>query len=62
VSYGTEGGLFQQAGIPAVVCGPGSIVQAHKADEFIALEQLDQCAAFLERLIARWNGEAGLLQ
>ena len=62
VSYGTEGGLFQQAGIPAVVCGPGSIVQAHKADEFIALEQLDQCAALLERLIARWNGEAGLLQ
>ncbi len=55
VSYGTEAGLFQQAGIPAVICGPGSIAQAHKADEFIALEQLEQCAAFLERLIARWN-------
>ena len=37
VAYGTEAGLFQQAGIPAVICGPGSINQAHKADEFIAL-------------------------
>lgn len=55
VSYGTEAGLFQRAGIPAVICGPGSIAQAHKADEFIALEQLDQCAAFLRRLIALWN-------
>jgi len=55
VAYGTEAGLFQQAGIPAVICGPGSIVQAHKADEFIALEQLDQCAGFLRRLVARWN-------
>ena len=55
VSYGTEAGLFQRAGIPAVICGPGCIAQAHKADEFIALQQLDQCAAFLERLIARWN-------
>ena len=62
VSYGTEAGLFQRAGIPAVICGPGSIAQAHKADEFIALEQLAQCAAFLERLIARWNGEPDLLQ
>lgn len=55
VSYGTEAGLFQGAGIPAVICGPGSISQAHRADEFIAIEQLDQCAAFLERLIAHWN-------
>jgi acetylornithine deacetylase len=51
VSYGTEAGLFQGAGIPAVICGPGSIAQAHKADEFVALEQLDACAAFL-RLVA----------
>jgi len=57
VAYGTEAGLFQRAGIPAVICGPGSIVQAHKADEFIALEQLDQCAGFLRRLVARWNEE-----
>ena len=53
VSYGTEAGLFQQAGIPAVVCGPGSIDQAHKADEFVALEQLETCAAFLRRVAQR---------
>jgi acetylornithine deacetylase len=50
VSYGTEAGLFQAAGIPAVVCGPGSIAQAHKADEFLELDQLDSCAAFLRKL------------
>jgi acetylornithine deacetylase len=50
VSYGTEAGLFQGAGIPAVVCGPGSIADAHKADEFIALEQLAACDAFLRRV------------
>jgi acetylornithine deacetylase len=50
VSYGTEAGLFQGAGIPAVICGPGSIAQAHKADEFVALDQLDACAAFLRRV------------
>ena len=50
VSYGTEAGLFQRAGIPAVICGPGSIVQAHRADEFIALDQLDACAAFVRRV------------
>jgi acetylornithine deacetylase len=50
VSYGTEAGLFQGAGIPAVICGPGSIAQAHKADEFVALDQLDTCAAFLRRV------------
>jgi acetylornithine deacetylase len=52
VAYGTEAGLFQQAGIPAVVCGPGSIDQAHKADEFVGLDQLDACTAFL-RLVAQ---------
>jgi acetylornithine deacetylase len=50
VSYGTEAGLFQQAGIPAVICGPGSIDQAHRADEFVALGQLDACASFLRRV------------
>jgi acetylornithine deacetylase len=50
VSYGTEAGLFQQAGIPAVVCGPGSIEQAHKPDEFIAVSELRACEAFLRRL------------
>ncbi|CAA7613815.1 acetylornithine deacetylase [Magnetospirillum sp. SS-4] len=51
VAFTTEAGLFQQAGIPAVVCGPGSIQQAHKPDEFITLEQVAQCEAFIRRLI-----------
>lgn len=50
VSYGTEAGLFQQAGIPAVVCGPGSIEQAHKPDEYIAVSELRTCEVFLRRL------------
>ena len=53
VSFGTEGGLFQEAGIPTVVCGPGSIEQAHKPDEFIALDQIARGEAFLRRLIDR---------
>jgi acetylornithine deacetylase len=54
VSFGTEAGLFQEmAGIPAVVCGPGSIEQAHKPDEFIALEQVARCEAFVRKLFAR---------
>jgi acetylornithine deacetylase len=51
VSYGTEGSQFQRAGIPTVVCGPGSIEQAHKPNEYIALEQVRKCEAFLERLM-----------
>jgi len=50
VAYGTEAGLFQRAGIPAVVCGPGSIDQAHKADEFVELSQLAACETFLRKL------------
>jgi acetylornithine deacetylase len=53
VAYGTEAGLFQRAGIPAVVCGPGSIEQAHKADEFVALSELAACENFLRRVIKR---------
>jgi acetylornithine deacetylase len=54
VSFGTEAGLFQRrAGVPSVVCGPGSIQQAHKPDEFIELDQLAQCEAFMTRLITR---------
>ena len=52
VAYGTEGGLFSQAGIPTIVIGPGSIDQAHKADEFIAITELEKCGVFLDRLIA----------
>lgn len=47
VSYGTEAGIFQRLGCSAVVCGPGSITQAHKADEFIGIDQLEQCADML---------------
>lgn len=53
VSFATEGGLFQQIGIPTVVCGPGSIEQAHRPDEFIALEQIRQYEGFLQRLAER---------
>jgi acetylornithine deacetylase len=50
VAYGTEAGLFQGIGIPTVVCGPGHIAQAHKPDEFVAMDQLDACAVFLRRV------------
>ena len=48
VSFGTEAGLFQEIGISAVVCGPGSIEQAHKVDEYIVLEELRKCLNLLE--------------
>lgn len=51
VAYATEGGQFSQAGIPTVICGPGSIEQAHKPDEYIELTQLDKCDAFLKQLL-----------
>jgi acetylornithine deacetylase len=51
VAYLTEGGLFQQAGIPAIICGPGSIEQAHKPDEYVALEQVALCESFMDRLL-----------
>lgn len=50
VSYTTEAGLFQQAGCPSVICGPGNIAQAHAADEYVSIAQLDACMAFLEGL------------
>jgi acetylornithine deacetylase len=50
VSYATEAGLFQTAGSPSVVIGPGDIAQAHTADEWIAKDQIDKCSAFLARL------------
>ena len=50
-AYATEGGLFQEAGIPAVVCGPGSIDQAHRPDEFIEISQIEACADFLRALV-----------
>jgi acetylornithine deacetylase len=53
VSYATEAGLFQNAGVPAVICGPGDIAQAHTADEWVARSELDACMGFLRRL-ADW--------
>ena len=51
VAYGTEAGQFQQAGIPTVVCGPGSINQAHQPNEYIEMSQVRACEAFLSRLL-----------
>lgn len=51
VSYGTEAGIFHEAGIPAVVCGPGNIREAHKPDEYIELSEVASGEAFLRRLI-----------
>ena len=53
VAYGTEAGHFQNYGIPAVICGPGSIEQAHRPDEFCAVSELDACEAFLRKVIAK---------
>ena len=50
VAFGTEAGLFKNAGIPTVVCGPGSIQQAHQPDEYVTLEQLARCELFLQGL------------
>lgn len=56
VAYGTEGGLFHQAGIPTVVCGPGSMDQGHKPDEYVTVAQLQACDAMLDRLGAVLDG------
>jgi acetylornithine deacetylase len=61
VSFGTEAGLFVSiADIPTVVIGPGSIVQAHKPDEYVELSELANCAGFIERLIAYCSENRGL--
>lgn len=54
VAYGTEGGLFsQRLGIPTVICGPGSMAQGHKPDEYVSVEQMARCEAMLEALLMR---------
>lgn len=53
VSFGTEAGLYRDARIPTVVCGPGSILQAHKPNEFVELDQIRSCEAFVDRLTDR---------
>ncbi|WP_338549158.1 acetylornithine deacetylase [Roseovarius phycicola] len=54
VAFGTEGGLFhRELGIPTVICGPGSMAQGHKPDEYVALDQLEKCDAMLAALLER---------
>lgn len=53
VSFGTEAGLFQKAGVSAVICGPGSIEQAHKPDEYVSREQLSTCLQMLSRMVEK---------
>ena len=53
VGYATEAGLFQNIGIPTVVCGPGSIEQAHKPNEYVDIAQLEACERFLRKMCAR---------
>lgn len=57
VSFGTEGGLYSDAGIPTVVCGPGSMAQGHKADEYVTLDQLRRCETMLRRLADRLEAD-----
>ncbi len=51
VGYGTEASFFQEYGVPSLVCGPGSIEQAHKADEYVSLEQLARCDRFIAGVV-----------
>lgn len=51
VAYATEGGQFTNAGIPTIICGPGSIEQAHKADEYVELNEIVRCDGFLQKLL-----------
>lgn len=53
VSYGTEAGIYQNAGIVSIVCGPGDIAQAHRPDEWVALSQLEACDGFIRRVATR---------
>ena len=53
MSFGTEAGLFQSSGISTVICGPGSIDQAHTVDEFISYDQLKKCLKMLVNLQKR---------
>ena len=54
VAFGTEGGLFdQKLDVPTVICGPGSMMQGHKPDEFVSVEQLAACDAMLAKLVDR---------
>jgi acetylornithine deacetylase len=56
-AFGTEGGLYQLAGIPTVVCGPGSIEVAHRPDEHISLDQLESCIEMMKGLIGKLSDD-----
>jgi acetylornithine deacetylase len=58
VAYTTEAGLFEAAGVPSIVCGPGNIEQAHQANEYVSLEQLTACEAFLTKFIRSMSVDA----
>ncbi len=61
VAFGTEGGLFaERLGVPTLVCGPGSMAQGHKPDEFIAIEQIERCQAMLGSLVSRLRSGVSL--
>ncbi|WP_434623892.1 acetylornithine deacetylase [Pseudomonas sp. Z1-29] len=60
VAFGTEGGLFDQAGIPTVVCGPGSMDQGHKPDEYVSVEQMAACDRLMDRLAKHLSEPDGL--
>lgn len=55
VSFATEAGLYQESGIATIVCGPGDIAKAHKADEFVSLDQLAKCESFLRQVVATFD-------
>lgn len=58
-SFGAEAGQFQQAGFSTVICGPGSIDQAHQADEFIEISEIEKCTLFMDKLFAAMSLPAG---
>ena len=51
MSFGTEAGIFNNLGINTVVCGPGSIAQAHKPNEFVSRLQIEKCSKFIDKII-----------
>ena len=55
ISFGTEAGIFQEMDMDVVVCGPGSIDQAHKANEFISLSEIEKCLQNLLKLLDQWT-------
>ena len=57
MAFGTEGGLFDEMGVATLVCGPGSMAQGHKADEYISIDQTERCMAMLGQLCAWMHAE-----